>query len=57
VLLLGAAALVSLTGAWLAVGEWFVRAQSVGTVAALLIPAALFGVAGFFILRRATPKS
>jgi len=57
ILLVGAAALISITNGWEALGAWFAQAQAVGTVAALLIPTALFGIAGFFILRRATPKS
>ena len=57
VVVLGAAFLISVTGSWPAVGAWFVSAQAPGVVAVLLIPAALAGIAGFFILRGATPKS
>jgi hypothetical protein len=55
--LLGAVALITLTQSWPAVGAWFVQATSVGVIAWLLLPTAVFGAAGFYILRRATPKN
>ena len=46
-----------LHGSWPAVGEWFAAMGPIGVVAWLLVPTALAAVAGYFILRRATPKS
>ena len=42
---------------WGRVGEWFAISGPVGVVAWTLVPTALAGVVGFFILRRATPKN
>ncbi|MFF1633684.1 hypothetical protein [Leifsonia sp. NPDC058248] len=56
-LLVGAVALITLTGSWAAVGTWFATMGPTGVVAWLLVPTALGAVAGFFILRKATPKS
>ena len=53
----GAVALITFTDGWPAVGAWFVASGPVGVAAWLLVPAAIIGVLGFFILRRATPKS
>lgn len=55
--LLGAVALITLTQSWPAVGAWFAQVATVGVISWLLLPTAVFGVAGFYILRRATPKS
>jgi hypothetical protein len=57
VLVVGAVALITWTQSWPAVGRWFINEGSFGVVAWLLIPAAIAGLAGFFVLRRATPKS
>ncbi len=57
IILLGAVALITFTNNWPAVGDWFVSAGPVGVVAWLLVPTAVGAVAGFFLLRRATPKS
>jgi hypothetical protein len=56
-LLVGAVALISFTNNWPAVGAWFVANGPVGVVAWMLVPTALSAVAGFFLLRRATPKN
>lgn len=55
-LLVGLAALVTLTQSWPAVGRWFVDAGPVGVVTALLVPTAAAAVAGYAVLRRATPR-
>lgn len=54
---LGAVALITFSDGWGAVGRWFVAVGSTGFVAWLLVPTAVAAVAGFFTLRRATPKS
>ncbi len=55
-LLIGAAALITTTASWPAVGAWFVANGPYGVAAWLLLPAVVAAVAGFFVLRRATPK-
>ncbi|WP_308465577.1 hypothetical protein [Rathayibacter soli] len=57
IVLLAGAALITFTQSWLSVWAWFGDVGSTGVVAWILVPAALLGVAGFYILRRATPKS
>jgi hypothetical protein len=57
VLLVGAIAAVTLTESWPQVGQWFVDSGTTGVVAWTLIPTALSALLGFFILRKATPKS
>jgi hypothetical protein len=47
---------VTLTGSWPNVGGAFVAAGPIGVVAWLLVPTALAAVAGYFVLRRATPR-
>ncbi|CAN5196626.1 hypothetical protein BH09ACT3_BH09ACT3_09460 [soil metagenome] len=54
---IAALSLVTVADAWESVWAWLAQARAAGTVAALMVPTALFGIAGFFILRRATPKS
>jgi hypothetical protein len=54
---LGLAALVTLTGSWPTVGEWFAASGPTGVVAWTLVPTALSAVLGYLILRRATPKN
>jgi hypothetical protein len=57
VLLLAAVAYFTLAHQWPALGTWFVRSGAVGVCVWLLVPTAVAGVAGFFVLRRATPKN
>lgn len=56
-LLLALAAVVGLTGNWGALFHWIAAAGVPGVSAVMLVPAAIGGIAGFFILRGATPKS
>lgn len=56
-LIIGAVAIISFSQGWPAVGEWLVRNGPVGVVAWMLVPTVLSAVAGFFLLRRATPKN
>lgn len=56
VALVGGAALVTAGGLWAAVGEGLVTAGPAGIAAWSLVATAVAGVAGFFILRRATPR-
>lgn len=56
-ILVGLLALVTLTGSWPLVGQWFVTNGFVGVISWTIVPTALAGVAGFFILRRATPRN
>lgn len=55
-LVIGAAALITVTGSWPAVGGFFATAGFVGSYAGSLVVTAIAAVTGFFILRRATPK-
>ena len=55
--LVGAAALLTLTGSWEAFGKFFADAGFVGGYATSLVPTVIAAVAGFFVLRRATPRS
>jgi len=57
VLIIGLLALIGLTGSWIEVGEWFVAQGWVGGYAWSLVPTAIGAITGYFILRRATPKS
>ena len=57
VILIGALALVTFYDEWSAVGNWLSNAGAFGVTVWSLIPTAIAGVAGFFILRRATPKN
>jgi hypothetical protein len=57
VILLAAAVIITLTDGWGATGAWFARSGSLGVALWSLIPSALAAVAGFFLLRRATPKN
>lgn len=56
-LLVGAVALIGLTSSWPAVGAWFVAMGPTGIAAWLLLPAAVAALAGYVVIRRATPKS
>ncbi|CAN5320958.1 hypothetical protein BH11ACT3_BH11ACT3_03670 [soil metagenome] len=55
--LVGLAALFTYTASWDRVGEFFAHAGALGTATWLLVPTAIAAVAGFFVLRRATPRS
>lgn len=57
VLLVGAIALITFTGSWPAIGEFFVVSQPLGVALWLLVPTAIAGTAGYLVLRRATPRS
>ncbi|MEO5921843.1 MAG: ABC transporter permease [Pseudolysinimonas sp.] len=57
ILLVGGVALLSYTESWGLVGDFLAANQALGTAAWLLVPAAMAGIAGFFVLRRATPRS
>lgn len=57
VILVGGAALMTLTQTWGAFGAFFANAGFVGSFAWSLVISAIAAVGGFFILRRATPKS
>lgn len=55
--LVGLLALVVLSQSWGVVGAWFVANGPYGVAAWALVPAALSALAGYFVLRRATPKN
>ena len=55
--LVGALALIIRTDSWPAVGDWFVTNGTYGVAAWALLPAALAALAGYFVLRRATPHN
>ncbi|WP_431279832.1 hypothetical protein [Leifsonia poae] len=57
IVIVGLVALVTFTQSWPAVGTWFADMGPVGVVAWLLVPTVISALAGFFVLRRATPKS
>ncbi|CAN5514496.1 hypothetical protein BH09ACT4_BH09ACT4_22000 [soil metagenome] len=54
---IGAVALLTYNDNWPAVGQFFVTYQAVGVSLWLLVPTAIAGIVGFFVLRRATPRS
>jgi hypothetical protein len=56
VLVVAGIAVVTLSHNWPAVWSWFAHAGTTGFVSVLLIPAAISAVAGYFVLRRATPR-
>lgn len=56
-LLIGVGALIGLTSGWVAVGTWFATTGWTGSYAWSLVLTAIAAVSGFFLLRRATPKS
>ncbi|AWB88794.1 ABC transporter permease [Homoserinimonas hongtaonis] len=56
-IVLGAIVLITQTQSWPAVGEWFVTNGSLGVAAWSLLLTAAAAVAGFFLMRRATPKA
>ena len=57
VILLGLIALATFTNSWGAVGNWFAVRTPFAITLWTLVPTVVAGVAGFFILRRATPKN
>lgn len=56
-LLVGLAALVTFTDSWFAVGDTFVDLGVLGVATWSLVLTAISGVAGFVLLRRATPRN
>lgn len=56
-LVVGAIALISYTRTWGTIGQFFVDAQATGIALWLLVPTAIAGIAGYLVLRRATPRS
>ncbi|MEP6842182.1 MAG: ABC transporter permease [Pseudolysinimonas sp.] len=56
-LLLAAVAALTLTASWVGFGTALGAAGPLGIASSLLIPAAIGAVVGYFILRRATPRS
>jgi hypothetical protein len=56
VLVVGAVALITVTGNWPAIGQFFITYQATGVALWLLVPTALAGVVGYVILRRARPR-
>jgi hypothetical protein len=57
VLVIGTAVLLTFTESWSIVGNFFVTWGVFGSVMWLLAPAAVAAIVGFFILRRATPRT
>jgi hypothetical protein len=57
VILLAAVAYFTLDHQWPAVGTWFATTGPVGVTLWTLVPAVVAAVAGFFIIRRATPRN
>lgn len=57
IVLVGASALITLDNQWPAVGRWFAMSGTFGVIAWSLVPTAVAAIAGFFVLRRATPKN
>lgn len=56
-LLVGLGAIATLTDGWPSIGAWFEANGRMGTYAWTFVLTAIAGIAGYFILRRATPKS
>jgi hypothetical protein len=57
IIVLGAITLITLTGSWVAVGDWLTDSGALGLAAWSLVISAVSAFAGYFILRRATPKN
>jgi hypothetical protein len=57
VLLIGLAAIITFTESWPAFAEFFVRWGFLGSYTWSVVPTVIAGIAGFFVLRRATPKN
>lgn len=56
-ILVGLAALVTFTEQWPAVGNWFATMGLTGVAAWTLVPSTLAAIAGYFLLRKATPRN
>ncbi len=56
-IIVGLVALVTITAQWPAVGAWFVTMGFVGVVTWTLLPTALAVIAGYFLLKGATPRA
>jgi hypothetical protein len=57
VLLLGSLALITFTESWPAVFAWFAAQGVAGVFGWMLLVTAVFAVAGFLVIRRATPRT
>jgi len=57
VIVIGGGALLTFTRTWVAFGSFFANAGFVGSFAWSLVISAIAAIGGFFVLRRATPKS
>ncbi len=57
VALVGTGALITFNHQWPAIGTWLDATGEFGLICWSLAPAAIAAIAGFFILRRATPKN
>jgi hypothetical protein len=57
VIVLGLVALATFTSSWVAVGRSLLAAGSIGIVAWLLVVAVIAAIGGYFVLRRATPRT
>lgn len=55
-LILGIIALLTFTESWGSLGEWLASIGLVGVFTLLLVKALAWGVAGFLVIRRATPR-
>jgi hypothetical protein len=55
-ILIGAIALITITQSWAAVGGFFITNGAIGVALWLLVPTAIAGLAGYLVLRRATPR-
>ena len=56
VLVLAAVAALTFTQSWPAVFDWFAAIGLVGIFTVLLVKALAWAVAGYFVIRRATPR-
>jgi hypothetical protein len=54
--LIGALALIFAVDGWPAVGEFFVTNRAFGVSLWMLVPTVIAGLAGYLVLRRATPR-
>jgi hypothetical protein len=54
--LVATVALITWAGIWQAVGQFLAGAQALGVSLWLLVPTAIAGLAGYLVLRRATPR-
>ena len=57
VVLVGVFAYIAYTNSWAAIGSWLIATGTTGAIAWSLLVTALAGLAGFAVLRRATPKN